>query len=148
MKQLLGFIRKEFRHIFRDPRTMIILFGIPIVQLLLFGYVITTEIKDARIAILDKSHDEVTREITHKLLSSGYFKLDAMLDNEGQIDNIFRQGNVKEVVVFQDDFGKRLKRDGQANCAGYCRCIGPEHCPVAFQLYERHCAGLPAEEIC
>jgi ABC-2 type transport system permease protein len=115
MKQLLGFIRKEFRHIFRDPRTMIILFGIPIVQLLLFGYVITTEIKDAHIAILDKSNDEVTREITHKLLSSGYFKLDEMLDNEGQIDNIFRKGNIKEVVVFEQDFGKKLERDGRAD---------------------------------
>ncbi|GET29392.1 ABC transporter permease [Prolixibacter sp. SD074] len=115
MKQLRGFIRKEFHHIFRDSRTMLILFGIPIVQLLLFGYVITTEIKDARIAILDKSNDEVTREITHKLLSSGYFKLDAMLDNEGQIDNIFRQGNIKEVVVFEQNFGKKLERDGQAD---------------------------------
>jgi len=115
MKQLRGFIRKEFHHIFRDSRTMLILFGIPIVQLLLFGYVITTEIKDARIAILDKSNDEVTHEITHKLLSSGYFKLDAMLDNEGQIDNIFRQGNIKEVVVFEQNFGKKLERDGQAD---------------------------------
>ncbi|GET21416.1 ABC transporter permease [Prolixibacter denitrificans] len=115
MKQLRGFIRKEFHHIFRDSRTMLILFGIPIIQLLLFGYVITTEIKDARIAILDKSHDEVTREITHKLLSSGYFRLDAMLDNEGQIDNIFRQGNIKEVVVFEQNFGKKLERDGKAD---------------------------------
>ena len=79
MNQLLGFVKKEFTHIFRDPRTMVILFGIPIIQLMLFGYVITTEIKDAKIAILDRSNDNVTREIKNKLLSSGYFLLEANL---------------------------------------------------------------------
>ena len=91
MNQLLGFVKKEFTHIFRDSRTMVILFGIPIIQLMLFGYVITTEIKDARIAILDHSNDNVTREIKDKLLSSGYFRLEANLQQENEIDPIFKK---------------------------------------------------------
>ena len=90
MNQLWGFIKKEFKHIFRDPRTMAILFAMPIIELLLFGYVITTEIKDVRIAILDHSGDSETREITNKILSSGYFRLEKMLQNENEIESIFK----------------------------------------------------------
>ena len=63
-----GFIIKEFYHIFRDVRTMIILFGMPVVQILLFGFALTNEIKDAGIAILDPSKDLVTKEITGKII--------------------------------------------------------------------------------
>jgi ABC-2 type transport system permease protein len=115
MNQLLGFVKKEFTHIFRDSRTMIILFGIPIIQLMLFGYVITTEIKDARIAILDHSNDNVTRELTNKILSSGYFRLEDNLQNEQQIDPLFKKGDVKQVIVYEKDFAQKLEREGKAN---------------------------------
>lgn len=115
MNQLKAFIRKEFRHIFRDYRSIIILFGIPLIQLMLFGYVITTEIKDARIAVLDHSKDAVTQEIIHKMIASGYFTIDLMLNSEQEIDEIFRQGDVKEVVVFESDFARKLERDGEAS---------------------------------
>jgi len=75
MRRFWGFVIKEFFHIFRDYRSLLILFGMPAVQLILFGYVITNEIKDAKIAIYDPSKDIVTRKITDKLLSSGYFLL-------------------------------------------------------------------------
>jgi len=114
MNQLLGFVKKEFTHIFRDSRTMIILFGIPIIQLLLFGYVITTEIKDARIAILDYSNDNVTRELKNKILSSGYFRLEANLQNENEVDPLFKKGDVKQVIVFEREFAQKLEREGKA----------------------------------
>ena len=53
MKSFLGFVKKEFYHIFRDKRTMLILFGIPIVQIMIFGFVVTNELKDMHIAFLD-----------------------------------------------------------------------------------------------
>lgn len=71
MKRFWGFVKKEFYHIFRDVRTLLILFGMPVAQILIFGYVITNEITDVNIAILDKSKDEETRKLTHKILSSG-----------------------------------------------------------------------------
>ena len=115
MNKFLGFVRKEFLHIFRDVRTMIILFGIPVVQLLLFGTVITTEVKDAKIAIFDQSRDDVTRELIIKILSSGYFQLEQYLDNQSDIDAAMRNGTVKEVLVFEPDFGRKLKKEGQAS---------------------------------
>ncbi|MCX6269774.1 MAG: ABC transporter permease [Bacteroidetes bacterium] len=114
MKKFIGFIIKEFHHIFRDNRTLVILFGMPVVQLLLFGYVITNEIKDARIAILDHSKDIVTREITVKLLSSGYFILDRNLSDDSEIHSIFQQGKVKEVIVFEPGFADKLEKTGRA----------------------------------
>jgi ABC-2 type transport system permease protein len=115
MAQLLSFIKKEFYHIFRDPRTMLILFGIPVAQLLIFGAVIKNEIKDVPVAIYDQSKDETTQQITNKLLSSGYFILEKNLENTSDIEDIFREGSVKEVIVFENNFGEKLIKEGTAN---------------------------------
>jgi ABC-2 type transport system permease protein len=115
MKRFWGFVIKEFYHIFRDKRTMLVLFGIPIAQLLLFGFVVTNEIRNAKIAILDKSKDEVTINISNKLLSSGYFQLYQYLENDEQIEQAFKEGKVKEVVVFEPNFAQHLEKTGKAN---------------------------------
>jgi ABC-2 type transport system permease protein len=109
------FIVKEFHHIFRDFRTMIILFGMPLVQVLLFGFAITTDIKDAQIAILDKSNDYMTHEITNKLLSSGYFTMGGNLDKDDQIDKAFRKGSIREVVIFEKNFAEKIEKEKNAS---------------------------------
>jgi ABC-2 type transport system permease protein len=114
MKQLKSFIKKEFFHIFRDPRTMLILFGIPVAQLLIFGTVIKNEIKDVPVAIYDQSKDETTQQITSKLLSSGYFVLVDNLQNTSGIEETFRKGKVKEIIVFESNFGEKLIKEGSA----------------------------------
>ena len=63
MKRFIGFVKKEFYHIFRDKRSMFILFGMPIAQIMLFGFAITNEINNVKIAILDKSKDTETQKI-------------------------------------------------------------------------------------
>ena len=115
MKQLKSFIKKEFFHIFRDARTVLILFGIPIAQLLIFGTVIKNEIQDVHIAIYDQSKDETTQKITNKLLSSGYFIIDKNLENTKGIEDIFKKGKVKEVIVFGSNFGQNLIKEGAAD---------------------------------
>ena len=115
MKRFWGFAIKEFFHIFRDYRTMIILFGMPIAQILIFSYVITNEIKDVKIGIFDQSKDQVTREITYKLLSSGFFLLEKNISNIKEIETYFKEGHIKEVVVFESNFAKKLERDKIAN---------------------------------
>ena len=115
MTQLLSFIKKEFYHIFRDPRTVLILFGIPVAQLLIFGTVIKSEIQDVHIAIQDQSKDETTQQITNKILSSGYFILDKNLTKTNGIESIFKKGKVKEVIVFENNFGENLIKEGKAN---------------------------------
>jgi len=115
MKSFIEFIKKEFRHIFRDPRTLLILFAMPLAQLLLFGFVIKTEINDANIAIWDKSHDATTQKLTNKILSSGYFQLLKTIDSSDEIEALFKQGTLKLVLVYEQDFEKNLVNTGNAN---------------------------------
>lgn len=114
MYSFKGFIIKEFYHIFRDTRTMLILFAMPVLQMLLFGYVITNEISNARIAVLDHSDDYMTRSIISRLEGSGYFELVTRLTSETEIEESFRNGNVREVVVFENNFAATLEREGTA----------------------------------
>lgn len=104
MKQFLSFIRKEFYHIFRDTRTMLILLVMPIVLIILFGYAITTEIKCVSIAVFDQSRDEVTGKIIEHLSSSEYFELYKMIDSNEEAQALFKQGKVKLVVVFPPQY--------------------------------------------
>lgn len=104
MKQLLSFIRKEFYHIFRDARTMLILLVMPVVLIILFGYAITTEIKSVSIAVFDQSRDEATRKIIDRLDASEYFNLYKMIDSHEEAQSLFKQGKVKMVVVFPPQY--------------------------------------------
>ncbi|MEI6456439.1 MAG: ABC transporter permease [bacterium] len=138
MKRFLGFVIKEFYHIFRDYRTLLILFGLPAIQLLLFGYVITNEIKDARIAILDHSKDQITRRISDKVLSSGYFILDKNLSSYKEIEQVFREGNVKLVLVFEPDFSKNLDKTGIAKV----QIIGDASDPNTANILVNYLQGI------
>jgi ABC-2 type transport system permease protein len=115
MKRFLGFVKKEFLHIFRDVRTMLILFGIPAAQIIIFGYAVRTEISDAGIAIVDLSNDEISNEIVLKLASSDFFILKAKLESVDKIDEAFKKGDIKEVVIFGENFGKDLTTLGKAD---------------------------------
>lgn len=110
-----GFIIKEFYHIFRDVRTMVILFGMPVVLVLIFGFAITMEIKDAKIAILDYSKDNVSLELSNKILSSEYFILSRYLDSEYQIESVFKAGEVKEVIIFGPNFARQMEKEQNAS---------------------------------
>jgi len=114
MNRFKGFVIKEFNHILRDFRTLLILFGMPAVQLLVFGYVVTNELKDIRIAVYDPSGDRYTRDITNKIISSGYFIFDGYLENAGEIEDKFREGNIQQVILFEPGFGQKLEREKTA----------------------------------
>ncbi|MDX2248472.1 MAG: ABC transporter permease [Bacteroidia bacterium] len=114
MKRFLGFVRKEFFHIFRDRRTLLILFGMPIVQILLFGYAVTNEIREARIVILDHAKDEVTEALTRKIFASGYFIPDLTLNAEKDIEPAFQSGRIKLAIVFEAGFAEKLERNRTA----------------------------------
>ena len=98
---LIAFVRKEFIHIFRDKRTMMILLLMPIVLIVLFGYAITTEIKRVPIAILDQSRDEVTQKMISHFAASEYFELYKMIDSEEEGQVLFRQGKIRMALIVE-----------------------------------------------
>src|SRR5512133_1998543 len=115
MNRFLGFVKKEFLHIFRDYRTLLILFGIPVAEILIFGYAVSMDIKNAGVAFLDMLHDEITHKLSDKIVTSGFFRKTEDLLNYNDIDIILKKGKTKAVVVFEKDFGKRLIREGKAS---------------------------------
>lgn len=114
MKRFLGFVKKEFLHIFRDGKTLIILFGLPMFMIILFGYVVTNEIRDVKVGIWDRSRDSETMNAARKIFSSGYFLPSGYLDCEEQIGDLFRSGEANVVVIFEEEFEKRLQTEGRA----------------------------------
>ena len=96
-----AFVRKEFIHIFRDKRTMMILLLMPIVLIVLFGYAITTEVKRVPIAILDQSRDEVTQKMISHFAASEYFELYKMIDSEEEGQVLFRQGKIRMALIVE-----------------------------------------------
>lgn len=111
MKVFWAFIKKEFYHIIRDYRSLMILIAMPIIQVILFGYAITTEIKNAKISILDYSKDNVTQEISNKLLSSDYFHLEKNLTNVNQVEEYFKKGKIKLAIIFEDHFAEKMRNN-------------------------------------
>ncbi len=112
MGRFLAFIRKEFLHIMRDRRTLMILFGMPVAQVLLFGFVLTNEIKDASIAVLDQSGDSESIALLNKLSSSGYFHIDQMLASEEELEPAFRKGKIKLAIIIPADFAALSRKEG------------------------------------
>lgn len=109
MKQFISFVKKEFYHILRDKRTLFILLGMPVVQIIIFGFALTNEVKNARFAVLDQSKDEATTELVNELNASRYFDYLTSINNYNEIESLFRKGSVKIVLVFPPSFRRDLE---------------------------------------
>jgi len=114
MKQLLTFIRKEFLHVFRDRKTLLMLFGLPIAQIVLFGFALSNEVKNSRIAVTDYSKDPVTTQLIDKISSSSYFNIQRNLNSAQQIDAAFKKGDIRMAVIFPANFSTDLTHTGKA----------------------------------
>lgn len=115
MKQFISFVCKEFYHVFRDQKTLLLLFGLPIVQILLFGFAMTNEVKNAQIVVCDYAKDEASTQIIRKLEENAIFKLQHSVHSDTwAIDRIFQEDNVKLVVVFPTNFNADLQHSGKA----------------------------------
>lgn len=114
MKQFFFFVQKEFYHLVRDTRTLFILFGMPLVQIVVFGFALTNEVKNSRIAILDNAKDETTTAIIHQLDASRYFDIEKNLVTADDLEPAFREGKIKMAVVFPPQFQNTLLHTNSA----------------------------------
>ena len=112
MKSLSAFIQKEFRHILRDKWTLLIIVGMPIAQLLLFGFAITTEVRNASVAVFDPVNDELTTRIIERMNASEYFNVSERITDIDRINDIFREGKTSLVMVFSDNFSNEILNGG------------------------------------
>ena len=112
--QFLSFVKKEFLHIWRDRRTTIILLGMPIVQIIIFGFALTNEVKNSKIAVLDQSKDAATLSLISEMDASRYFDVEQNLHSYKEIEPAFRKGKIKLVVVFPSQFNEDLQHFNKA----------------------------------
>lgn len=108
MKRFWEFIKKEFYHILRDKRTMLILLGMPIVQIILFGFAISTEVKDVRVAVLAPEMDNTIRRIVNDVESSEYFHISSFENTYARLDEIFDRGEADIALLFPSAFERKL----------------------------------------
>lgn len=114
MRQFIVFVRKEFYHIFRDKRTLLILFGMPVILIVLFGFAITNEIHHVQIGVLDNARDAYSQQMIQKMTSSGYFTVRQHLRSADEIEPAFHKGDIKLVVVIPDHFGDKFYHEKKA----------------------------------
>ena len=114
MKQFLAFVNKEFRHIIRDNRTLLIIIGMPIVQVLLFGFAVNMEVQDIRVAFYDPAPDAITIGIAERFKQNSYFNFLGNMQTMEQMDESMRKGELDLAVVFQQNFQEDLMHSGYA----------------------------------
>lgn len=108
MRQLIAFVKKEFHHVFRDKRTMLILLGMPVVQIILFGFAISTEIRNINVVIDAPNMTGDIRKIAEALDVSEYFTVTDIRHGERDTDRFFIDGTANMVVVFPADFSEEM----------------------------------------
>lgn len=110
MSALLGLLRKEAYHILRDRQTLVVIIALPIVQVILFGYAIRTDVDHVRLAIVDPAPDSATLAIRARLEGARAFKIVAVVPRADMLEPLFQRGVAQGAVVFQPDFAERLGR--------------------------------------
>ncbi|MEO8769474.1 MAG: ABC transporter permease [Ferruginibacter sp.] len=114
MKQLLVFIKKEFTHVLRDRKTLLILFGMPVIQVLIFGFALSNEVKRSEIMIVDQANDQASQAIISKIGASQYFKIEKLTNDSKQIEPAFKENKIKIAVIFPLNFNNHLLRENKA----------------------------------
>jgi len=108
MKQFITFVKKEFYHVFRDSKTLLMLFGLPIVMITLFGFALTNEIKNSKIVVCDYAKDISSKRIINQLEASTNFEIEKSLLSHFEIESAFKSGKIKLAVVFPANFNNDL----------------------------------------
>lgn len=114
MKQYLTFVKKEFAHVLRDRKTLFILFGMPVVQILIFGFALTNEIKNAKIVVVDQAKDQYSRQIISRIGASRYFEVERSVLSASEIQNVFKEGKVKIALIIPASFSEALLHQNKA----------------------------------
>lgn len=110
MSALRGLLRKEVYHILRDRRTLAVLVLLPVVQVILFGFSIRTDVRDVRLAIVDPTPDATSLELRDRFAAGGIFQVVASLPSADGLEPLFRTGSVQVAIELEPGFGERLAR--------------------------------------
>nr|WP_320050948.1 ABC transporter permease [uncultured Desulfuromonas sp.] len=107
--KLKAMLVKELKQMLRDPKMRIVVFGFPLVQLLVFSFALTLDVKNIDLVIVDEDRSVVTRELTDDFVASGYFKVHGLVDSVTQARELMDRGDVRGIVVFTAGTARKLQ---------------------------------------
>ena len=107
MKQFRSFVIKESRHILRDKRTMLILFGMPVMLMFIFGFAITNDVKNVRTVVVTSQMDHQTQAVIDRLAASEYFTITATVPTPKDAERLVRNQKADLAIVFSQDFASK-----------------------------------------
>ena len=110
MRAFWGFVRKEILHLLRDRQTLSILLLLPVIEVLIFGFAVRTDVRQIPIVIVDPTPDVSTLELRDRLAASDRFHLAGVAASAGGLDPQFRAGSIRQALVLPADVERRLGR--------------------------------------
>lgn len=146
MKQFLTFVRKEFAHVFRDRKSLLMLFGLPVVQIILFGFALSNEVKNTRVAVIDHARDAASEAIAVRLDASRYFDVVQVPFTEREAERAFERGEIRLAVVFPAGFYNDLLHLNHAQVQLIADASDPNTAATIMQ-YARSVIGEYQEEL-
>ena len=114
MKQFVAFVKKEFYHVLRDKRTLLILFGMPVMQILIFGFALTNEVKNAKILVVDQAKDASSQKIIAEISASRYFVIENSIHDPKEIGPAFKKGIIQIALIIPANFNHDLVHSHKA----------------------------------
>ncbi len=132
LRRLLAIVVKEFRHIQRDPRSLAVMFLIPVVQLLLLGYAATTDVKYLRIGVVDYDRTPQSRALLDAYRASNYFTIVAYLPNTDALRFEVDRGTLRGGIIIPAGYGRQLEKTGRATIAFVVDGSDPTIAQTAF----------------
>ena len=142
MKEILAFIQKEFWHIFRDRKTTLIVLVMPVVQIVLFGFAISTEVHNAVVDVVGDMSDPVVQRIVNRIEVNEYLELGRILNSTSEVEARIRKGKATAAVCFEDGFDKALTAEGKATVS----IISDGADPNTAQMVTSYVSGVISSE--
>lgn len=133
---LRAFITKELRHILRDPQTLTILLLMPLVQVVLFGYALRSDVRDIRLAVVDPTPDYATLALRARFAAGGRFRVVAIAPSMAAVEPLFRRGEADVAIAFEPDFAAHLQSFEPARILSAVDASDP-NTGATMQIYTR-----------
>ena len=108
LERLLCMIKKEFIQIFRNSKMRAIVLIMPLVQSMVFGYAVTTDVKQVTTAVYDQAQTPESRDLVDRFIHSGYFSVKQMIHNDREMDELIDRGIVAAILRIPPDFSGKL----------------------------------------
>jgi len=138
MKIFKSFVIKEFRHVIRDKRSLLILLGMPIMMILIFGFALSNEIRNAQVVVVSSNWDDASKTLTDRIDQSKYFQVVEVLQHPKDIESSFRTGTAKLAIVFGHQFEKELQQSHQTNI----RLVGDASDPNTASMMIQYASAI------